>query len=52
MYKIEIKGTPEDIQRISIFLDNNHLKHSIKDDVSSSPSVLEEISEAIDWPLY
>ena len=51
MYKIEIKGTPEDIQRISTFLDNNHLKHRIKEDVSPSPPTLEEISDAIDWPL-
>lgn len=50
MYKIEIKGTPEDLQRISIFLDNNHLEHCITDDISHTP-VREEISETIDWPL-
>ena len=49
MYKIEIKGSAEDLQRISIFLDNNHIKHSIVDDKINP--VLEEIEGTIEWPL-
>jgi len=49
MYKIEIKGPSEDLQRISIFLDNNHIKHNIVDD--KQDSVLEEIEGTIDWPF-
>jgi len=50
MYKIEIKGTPEDLKRISIFLENNHIKHDIKDNEDHAPFI-EELAEAIDWPL-
>ncbi len=50
MYKIEIKGTNDDLERISIFLENNHIKHNVEDDIHKTP-VLEEMEEAIDWPL-
>ncbi len=50
MYKIEIKASPEDLQRISIFLDHNHIKHNVIDDPKSC-QVLEEIEESIEWPF-
>ena len=50
MYKIEIKGTNDDLERISIFLENNHIKHNVEDDINQTV-VLEEMEEAIDWPL-
>lgn len=48
MNKIQIKGTNEHLERISIFLDNNHIKHNIED---NDTPVLQEIDETIDWPL-
>lgn len=50
MYKIEIKGSSEDLQRISIFLDNNHIKHYVIDN-DNYDHPLEEIEESIDWPF-
>lgn len=50
MYKIEIKGTSEDLQRVSIFLDNNYIKHNIVEHIEDL--VLEEIDGSIDWPFY
>jgi hypothetical protein len=50
MYKIEIKASPDDLQRISIFLSNNHIKHNVSDDIDHS-LVLEEIEESINWPF-
>ncbi|MFD2604906.1 hypothetical protein ACFSSG_05370 [Euzebyella marina] len=32
MAKIEIKGTPEKLERVSIFLKTNNIEHSIIDD--------------------
>ncbi len=32
MAKIEIKGSPEELERISTFLKNNNISHDIKDD--------------------
>ncbi|WP_149274519.1 hypothetical protein [Pareuzebyella sediminis] len=32
MAKIEIKGTPEKLERVSIFLKANNIQHSIVDD--------------------
>ncbi len=49
MYKIEIKGLSEDLKRISIFLDNNHIKHIIIDDVEDIS--LEDAEGTIDWPF-
>lgn len=49
MYKIEIKGSSEDLQRVSIFLDNNHIKHIIVEDAEGL--ALEEIEGTIDWPF-
>ncbi|MFH6604438.1 hypothetical protein ACEZ3G_13175 [Maribacter algicola] len=49
MHKIEIKGSSEDLQRISIFLDNNYIKYDIVDD--RQDSILEEIEGTIDWPF-
>lgn len=50
MYKIEIKGTNDDLERISIFLENNHIKHNVEDDIHKT-AVLEEMEEAIEWPF-
>ena len=50
MYKIEIKRSPEDLQRISIFLANNHIKHNVVDDIDYSHE-LAEIEESIHWPF-
>ena len=50
MYKIEIKGTAEDLQRVSIFLENNHIKHDVSED-EIHDLVLEEMEGAIDWPF-
>lgn len=48
MNKIQIKGTIEHLERISIFLDINHIKHNIE---NKDTPVLQEIEETIDWPL-
>ena len=32
MARIEIKGSPEELERITIFLKANNIKHSITDD--------------------
>jgi len=29
MYKIEIKSSSEDLKRISMVLNNNHIKHNV-----------------------
>jgi len=50
MYKIEIKASSEDLQRISVFLDNNHIKHNVIDDIDYSHGP-EEIEESINWPF-
>ncbi len=50
MKKIEIKGPYDTLERISIFLDNNHIKHDVIGDVGygQAPG---EIQESIDWPF-
>lgn len=50
MYKIEIKGSAEHMLRISTFLDNNHIKHGVIDEVSPDLPI-EEMDLSIDWPL-
>ncbi|WP_171037019.1 hypothetical protein [Maribacter algarum] len=50
MYKIEIKGSFEHLQRISTFLDNNHIKHNVVGDIDGGYSI-EEIEESINWPF-
>jgi hypothetical protein len=50
MYKIEIKNAPENLKRISIFLDNNHIKHNVIDDAEKNYEI-EEIAESIPWPF-
>lgn len=50
MYKIEIRGSAENLQRISMFLDNNHIKHCVIDNDDYSHPI-EEIEESIDWPF-
>lgn len=50
MYKIEIKGSSEELQRISIFLDNNHIKYNVKDDIDNNHG-LKELEECINWPF-
>jgi len=50
MAKIEIKGTPEELQRVSVFLNNNHIKHLIIND-EESELLLEEKDGSIDWPM-
>ena len=50
MKKIEIKGPYDTLERISIFLDNNHIKHDVIGDVGygQAPG---EFQESIDWPF-
>ncbi len=50
MNKIEIKGPNEILERISIFLENNHIKHNMIDDAGCGEAT-DEIRESIDWPL-
>jgi len=50
MYKIEIKSSSEDLKRISIFLDNNHIKHNLVDEIDCGHSI-KEIEGTIDWPF-
>ena len=52
MNKIEIKGpyNRDTLERISIFLDNNHIKHDVVGDTGHSEA-REEFGETIDWPL-
>ncbi|SDF07938.1 hypothetical protein SAMN05421636_11123 [Pricia antarctica] len=50
MKKIEIKGPYETLERISIFLENNYIKHNVIGDVGSDQAP-EEIQESIDWPF-
>lgn len=48
MYKIDIKGTAEHLQRISIFLDNNHIQLNVVEEAINCHS-LEELVESIEW---
>ncbi len=50
MYKIEIKDSFENLERISIFLENNHIKHFVVSDIDSEHSIA-EIEESINWPF-
>lgn len=50
MAKIEIKGTIEELERISIFLENNFIKYAFVDDHDSDKAI-GEWEEPIDWPL-
>ena len=49
MSKIEIKGTLEDVLRISTFLENNYIKHTVIENIDND--FLQEMEESIDWPL-
>ncbi len=49
MAKIEIKGTAEELYRVSIFLENNFIKHTFNDNVGGDDLVSQELEEAIDW---
>lgn len=50
MAKIEIKGTIEELQRISIFLENNFIKYSFTDSPDTDEPI-GEWEEPIDWPI-
>ncbi len=50
MYKIEVKGNPEHLKRISIFLENNHIHHDLVEKIDNSLA-LEELVESINWPI-
>lgn len=50
MNKIEIKGPYETLERISIFLDNNHIKHKVMGNLGYGQEP-DEIQESIDWPF-
>lgn len=50
MNKIEIKGSDDTLERISIFLDNNHINHNVIGDISYGRT-LDEIQESFDWPF-
>ncbi len=50
MKKIEIKGPCDTLERISIFLDNNHIKYDLIGDAGYGQAP-EEFQESIDWPL-
>ena len=50
VYKIEIEGPPEELQRISTFLDNNFIKYNVKD-ANCAELHLKEIDGYFDWPL-
>lgn len=47
--KIEIKGTLEDLQRISIFLDNNYITYAFAE-AENHKTTLDEWEGSIDWP--
>ncbi|MEX0290713.1 MAG: hypothetical protein AB3N14_16530 [Flavobacteriaceae bacterium] len=49
-YKIVIEGEAEDLNRISTFLDNNYIRHSVIDKEGDSDT-LEEFEGYIDWPI-
>jgi len=51
MNKIEIKGPSETLERISIFLNNNHIKHDVVGNEQISQGLC-EIEESIEWPLW
>ena len=50
MKKIEIKGPYDTLERISIFLDNNHIKNNVIGDVAYAQTP-DEFQESIDWPF-
>ena len=50
MNKIEIEGPYETLERISIFLENNHIKHNVIGDLGYGQAPA-EIQESIDWPI-
>lgn len=50
MKRIVIEGPYENLERISIFLDNNHIKHNVVGN-SAYGNTFEEIQESIDWPF-
>ena len=49
-YKIVIEGVVEELQRISTFLDNNYIRHSVIDQESAS-TPLKEFEDYLEWPL-
>lgn len=48
--KIEIKGSLEELQRISIFLENNFIKYDLVED-QDAHAPIGEWEDPIDWPL-
>jgi len=50
MNKIEIKSSSDNLRRISVFLDNNHIRHDLITDFNDCQE-LEEMAESIEWPL-
>ncbi|HZJ20835.1 MAG TPA: hypothetical protein VFD35_10860 [Pricia sp.] len=50
MNKIEIKGPYDTLERISIFLNNNHIKHDVIGNVVYGQAP-DEFQESIDWPF-
>ncbi len=49
MTKIEIKNNAEELERISIFLKNNHIKHDLVE--KGTTSSLEELVGSINFPI-
>ena len=48
MNKIEINNNYEELERISVFLSNNYIKHDV---VEENNKTLEELVGSIDFPL-